>query len=84
MRTFVFAALFVLLALSSSVDAGPLSYGICQTGCNGLAVACYSAAGAVMGVATAGVAVPAAVLACNAALGTCMVGCIAAGCTPIP
>ena len=36
------------------------------------------------GTITAGAGVPAAILACNAALGVCMAGCVAAGCTPIP
>ena len=60
-------------------DGGPLAYGICQTGCNSLAVACYAAAGATFGTVTAGAGVPAAILACNAALGTCMAACVAAG-----
>ncbi len=40
----------LLLLLSTFVYAGPISYAICQTGCNALAVACYTAAGATMGV----------------------------------
>ena len=73
----VMLAMFIQIAQS-----GPLAYGICQTGCNTLWVACVSAAGGVAGVSTGGVAVPAAILACNAAQGTCMVACIAAGCAP--
>jgi len=65
-------------------DGGPLAYGICQTGCNSLAVACYAAAGATFGTVTAGAGVPAAILACNAALGTCMAACVAAGFAPTP
>ena len=72
-----------ILTLSSPVIAGPLSYGICQSGCNVLAVTCYAAAGATMGV-TFGVSTPASVIACNAGLGLCMTSCIAAGCSPIP
>ncbi|KAG3118928.1 hypothetical protein PI124_g7542 [Phytophthora idaei] len=51
------AALAVLaLASTSEVNAGPLAYGICQTGCNAVAVACYAAAGAVFGTVTGGIA----------------------------
>ncbi|KAH7042872.1 hypothetical protein BKA57DRAFT_483025 [Linnemannia elongata] len=60
----------------------PLAYGICQTGCNSLAVACYGAAGFTFGTLTAGAGIPAVIVACNAGLGTCMVGCIAAGFAP--
>ena len=73
----VMLAMFIQIAQS-----GPLAYGICQTGCNTLWVACVSAAGGVAGVSTGGAAVPAAILACNAAQGACMVACIAAGAAP--
>ncbi len=66
------------------IVAGPLAYGICQSGCNAVAVACYAAAGATCGTITAGVGVPAAIAACNAALGVCMAACVAAGCAPTP
>ncbi|KAJ7264656.1 hypothetical protein C8J57DRAFT_1307993 [Mycena rebaudengoi] len=74
-----FKALFVpLLALVGSttlVEAGPLAYGLCQTGCNTLAVACYAGAGLTFGTVVAAAAAPAAALACNAALGTCCATC---------
>lgn len=35
-------AILALMILISQVNAGPLAYGICQTGCNVLAVACYA------------------------------------------
>lgn len=73
--------LSLVLALLTISEAGPLAYGICQTGCNAVAVACYSAAGATMGV-TFGASVPASVLACSAAQGTCMAACVAAGLLP--
>ncbi|KAI9354162.1 hypothetical protein BD770DRAFT_392522 [Pilaira anomala] len=76
--------LAVVLCLVNSSDAGPISYGICQTGCNALAVSCYAAAGAVFGTVTAGVGVPAAIIGCNVGLGLCMSGCVAAGLSPIP
>jgi hypothetical protein len=77
----------ILLALVSSlfqaVVGGPLAYGICQTGCNAVAVACYAGAGFQFGTVTGGVGTPAAIVACNAALGTCMASCVAAGLLPI-
>ncbi|KAF8869836.1 hypothetical protein BD779DRAFT_640049 [Infundibulicybe gibba] len=45
---------------------GPVAYGICQTGCNSLAVACYAAAGFTFGTVIAAPATPAVILACNA------------------
>ncbi|KAF9537400.1 hypothetical protein CPC08DRAFT_600393, partial [Agrocybe pediades] len=65
------------LALSGAnvVSAGPIAYGICQTGCNTVAVACYAGAGFTFGTVVAAAAAPAAVLACNAALGTCSAAC---------
>jgi hypothetical protein len=72
------------LFLAPLVYAGPVAYGICQTGCNALVVSCYAAAGLTFGTVTAGAGVPAAALACNCALGVCMTACVAAGCTPTP
>ena len=77
-------AFFILLIAVATVSAGPLSYGICQTGCDAVAVACYASAGVVFGTVTAGAGVPAAILGCNSALGVCMVSCIAAGFAPVP
>ena len=65
-------------------EAGLLAYGICQSGCNSLWVACVAAAGGTAGVTTGGAAVPAAILACNVGQGTCMAACVAAGLTPTP
>ena len=74
-----------LMVLSlAGVTAGPLAYGICQTGCNAVAAACYCAAGVVFGTVTAGIGTAPAVIGCNVALGTCMAGCVAAGCLPTP
>ena len=64
--------------------AGPLAYGICQTGCNAIVGACYAGAGFTFGTVTAGAGIPAAIVACNAALGVCMAACIAAGFAPTP
>ncbi|KAF7309383.1 hypothetical protein MIND_00309100 [Mycena indigotica] len=67
---------FILVALSPVlVEAGPIAYGICQTGCNTVAVACYAAAGFTFGTVVAAAAAPAAILACNSALGTCSTAC---------
>ena len=73
----VVLAMFIQIAQSEL-----LAYGICQNGCNTVWVACVTAAGGTAGVSTGGAAVPAAILACNAAQGTCMVACIAAGAAP--
>ncbi|KAE9135855.1 hypothetical protein PF007_g2443 [Phytophthora fragariae] len=80
------AAALVVLGLTASpeANAGLLAYGICQTGCNALAVACYTAAGAVFGTVTVGVGTLPAVIGCNVALGTCMASCVAAGLAPTP
>ncbi|MCJ1428390.1 hypothetical protein MMC29_006300, partial [Sticta canariensis] len=60
------AAILLLLLLPASTQAGPAAYGVCQAGCAGIVMACYSAAGFVWG-ATLGVGAPPAILACNAA-----------------
>ncbi|KAG1725698.1 uncharacterized protein EDB91DRAFT_1254637 [Suillus paluster] len=72
----------LLAATAAPAVAGPLGYAICQTGCNGIAVACYAGAGFTFGVALP--AAPPAIIACNAALGACMAACavIALGPTP--
>ena len=75
----VVLAMFIQIA-----QLGPLAYAICQTGCNTVWVACVAAAGGTAGVSTGGAAVPAAILACNAAQGTCMAACVAAGLSPTP
>ncbi|KAL7688243.1 hypothetical protein Plhal304r1_c019g0066401 [Plasmopara halstedii] len=67
--------LFALLRFTG-VSGGPLGYGICQSGCNALAAACYAAADGVFGVAS--------IPGCNSALGTCMASCVAAGLIPTP
>ncbi len=76
------AVFFILVTIVQEADSGPLAYGICQTGCNAIVVAYYAAAGFTFGTVTAGAGVPAVIIACNAALGTCMTACIAAGFAP--
>ncbi|PAA85965.1 hypothetical protein BOX15_Mlig019107g3 [Macrostomum lignano] len=64
-----------LLQAEAGLFGALFGYGICQTGCNTVWVACVTAAGGVAGVSTGGTAVPAAILACNAAQGVCMAAC---------
>ncbi|KAI8349664.1 hypothetical protein BD560DRAFT_410117 [Blakeslea trispora] len=82
MKLFLFFAIACLFISQS--EAGPISYAICQTGCNALAVACYAAAGAVFGTVTAGAGTPAVILGCNAAQGVCMSACAVVAVVPIP
>jgi hypothetical protein len=78
-------AVFALLLSSiNPAEAGPLAYGICQSGCNGVAVACYAAAGFTFGTVTAGMGVCPAIIGCNVALGSCMAACAGIAFTPTP
>ena len=72
-KVFQIALLFWFFDL---VAGGPAAYAVCQTGCNAVAVACYISAGVTFGVGS--------VPLCNAALGTCMAACVAAGLAPTP
>jgi ribose 5-phosphate isomerase RpiB len=72
----------MLIALFSGflkINSGIVGYGICQSGCNCLAVACYTAAGFTFGTVTAGAGVPLVIIGCNTGLGTCMGACVVAG-----
>ena len=72
--------LFILLSIIAlGANAGLIAYGVCQTGCNALAVSCYAAAGFAFGTVTAGLGTLAAILSCNTSLGTCMTACVLAG-----
>jgi len=75
MKLFSLATFIAPFYLVTGVYAGPIAYGLCQTGCNTLAVACYAAAGFQFGTVVAAVGVPATILACNAGLGTCSAAC---------
>ena len=79
-----FLLLLVVTIMANQIQAGPLAYAICQTGCNAVWVACVAAAGGVAGVSTGGAGTPAAILACNAAQGICMAACVSAGLSPTP
>jgi hypothetical protein len=63
---------------------GILGYGMCQSACNGVAVACYSAAGFTFSTVTAGLGTPLILIGCNAALGSCMAACAAVALAPTP
>ncbi|ESK93305.1 proteophosphoglycan 5 [Moniliophthora roreri MCA 2997] len=74
-----------LLTGIQGVNGGLIAYGLCQTGCNTVAVACYAAAGFTFGTVVAAIAAPPVILACNAALGTCSAACAATALiAPIP
>lgn len=83
MRFKILTALATALLIDHST-AGPAAYGICQAGCSGLAVACYSAAGATFGTVVAAAATPAAILGCNAAFGACSAKCAVVALAPTP
>ncbi|KAK0211506.1 hypothetical protein IW262DRAFT_1468047 [Armillaria fumosa] len=70
----IFTFLVTSLTLAPQAYAGPIAYGLCQTGCNVVVVACYAAAGFTFGTVAAPAA-PAAILGCNSALGTCSAVC---------
>ena len=76
--------LLTVSLLPLTANGGPLAYAICQSGCNAVVVACYAAAGFTFGTVTAGVGIPAALVACNSALGVCMAACVVAGFAPTP
>jgi len=86
-RMAVVACFLLMLAmLPTGGDGGIVGlavYGACQTGCNAAAVACWGAAGFTFGVSTFGAAVPAAIVACTAAQGTCMAACAAMALSPV-
>ncbi|KAI3410909.1 hypothetical protein GPALN_002991 [Globodera pallida] len=72
------SVLLILLLVVHLSNGGPMAYGICQAGCAALVVTCYTAAGAVFGTVTAGVATAPALLGCNVAFGKCQAACWAA------
>lgn len=74
----------LLISFPLLAESGLVAYGVCQTGCNALAVACYAAAGFTFGVSTFGAGIPAAIVGCNVALGVCMTACAPAILLPTP
>ncbi len=83
MKILILALLLSIIMMSRQVEAGLIAIGICYTGCNVVWVACCAAAGGVAGVSTGGAAVVPAILACNAAQGTCMSACTVALALPV-
>lgn len=71
--------MLIVLAMQVLVLAGPIAYGICQSGCATIAVACYAGAGFTFGTVTAGIGTPAAIVACNTAFGICSTKCAIVG-----
>jgi hypothetical protein len=60
---------------ASFTKAGLVEYGLCQSGCAGLVVACYAGAGFVFGTVIKGINTPPAILNCNKAFGKCSSTC---------
>ncbi|KAH8106391.1 hypothetical protein DFH11DRAFT_1518269 [Phellopilus nigrolimitatus] len=75
--------LALLAAALPGALGGPLAYGLCQTGCNAGVVACYGGAGFTFGTVPV-IGAPAAILGCNALLGTCMAACAGLVLAPTP
>lgn len=73
----------IVLSSAAVALAGPVAYATCQSGCTGLVIACYSAAGFTFGAVLAVGATP-AILACNAAFSACCVKCAPLLVAPIP
>ncbi|KIJ22769.1 hypothetical protein M422DRAFT_778434 [Sphaerobolus stellatus SS14] len=80
-----FSKLILITLPITLVQGGIIAYGICQTGCNTVAVACYAGAGFVFGTVVAAPLAPPAIIACNSALGVCSAACAATALiAPIP
>ncbi|KAF2490063.1 hypothetical protein BU16DRAFT_518757 [Lophium mytilinum] len=75
--------LALLTGAAVPISAGPIGYGICQAGCAGVVMACYSAGGATWG-ATLGATAPATIIGCNTAFGSCQAACAAVLLAPTP
>ncbi|ESZ95438.1 hypothetical protein SBOR_4179 [Sclerotinia borealis F-4128] len=72
---------FFVSTLMGTATAGPIAYGICQSGCAAVVMACYAAGGATWG-ATLGATAPATIVACNTAFGVCSAKCWVAAALP--
>ena len=86
MSSKIVALTLVLAMVTKLTEAGIVgmaAYGICQSGCNAVTVACYAAAGFIFGTVTMGLGTPAAVVACSVSQGLCMAGCVMAGAGPV-
>jgi hypothetical protein len=78
--------LCAIILMVPYAKASLITYGVCQSGCAGLAVACYAralymfgtvttTAGYVFGTVTAGVGTAPAILSCNNTFGKCSSTC---------
>ena len=81
---FTIILVYIVIFAATCIEGGLLGYGICQAGCAGIVVTCYTVAGLTFGTITGGPGAPAAALLCNAAFGKCQVACVAAGLLPTP
>ncbi|KAJ8059346.1 hypothetical protein OCU04_012303 [Sclerotinia nivalis] len=75
--------LTTLTTFMGMATAGPVAYGVCQSCCAIVVMACYSAAGFTWG-ATLGATAPPTIIACNAAFGLCCAKCAGFLVAPIP
>ena len=82
MRREVMSLLVLLLIGGAHEDSAAMA--IAQAGCAAMAVACYAAGGAVFETITAGLGMTPAIVACNAAFGTCMSAASVAFLLPTP
>jgi hypothetical protein len=71
------------MELLHTATAGPTAYGICQTGCSAVTMACYTAGGFTWG-ATLGATAPTTIVGCNTAFGTFQAACAAVLLAPTP
>ena len=74
----LFAAFIIallLMAILPVTEQEPIAPCPCYARCNAIWVACYAAAGATAGTVLLSDASPLALLACNAAQGTCLAAC---------
>ncbi|CAG8710320.1 36361_t:CDS:2 [Gigaspora margarita] len=84
MNSNLMTSIILILLISSTANAGPIVYIVCQSSCNAGWVACYAAGGLVAGTVTGGLGAPAAAILCNIAQGACMAACAASLLAPTP
>jgi hypothetical protein len=70
MKTLVLFLCGIILT-APYAKASLVEYGMCQSGCAGIVVACYAGAGFVFGTEITGVNTHPAILACNKTFGKC-------------
>jgi hypothetical protein len=67
--------LCAIVLMAPYAKAGLFEYGVCQSGCAGITVACYGAAGFVFGTVIKSVDTPSAISFCNKTFGKCSAKC---------